>query len=86
MLFADSGVLGEQEVGESQEPHLAGSVQGWGVRDRQVGSRRMECTSGNSRLCKVPPGAPGLGARLRGSAGSERQGSVCATGGAGPQG
>lgn len=55
MLFADSGVLGEQEMGESQESHLAGSVQVWVVRERQVVSRRMECTSGNSRLCKKSP-------------------------------
>lgn len=44
---------------ESQEFHLTGSVQGWGVRERQIGSRRVECTFGNSRFCKVPWGSWG---------------------------
>lgn len=52
VLFADSRYW-ERRSRESQEFHLAGSVTGWGVRERQVGSRRMECTFGNSRLFKV---------------------------------
>lgn len=47
----------KREVGESQAFHLAGSVQGWDMGERQVGSRRVEGAFGNSRFCKVPWGS-----------------------------